>query len=498
LAKAGLDVLVLERSARIGGACVTEELYPGFRFSTFAYGAHGPGQKICRDLEVPDDAFVIESQDPTTFHPFPDGDHIMIWKDRHRTADGLSRLGGRESEGFLAYQKFIDTAISIAEDWFLRPPISFAELYDHYKGGPKAEVLEAVITRSQWDILGDYFDSEKVKCAFARADDAGDPTAVGSLIGEVVECASRGAGVQNKSGVVHGGMGMITQALADAVRRFGGEIRTEAAVDRILIENGRSVGVRLESGKELRARLVVSNADPKRTFLTLVREEDLATEFRRKVMNLHTRAGYMKYHAAISDIPRYSALPDEFASDPKAVSIVRIAPTLEYFRQAWIDSQRGEPSQEPILSLQLPTAYTPEMAPEGKHVFGAWVRYGPGRLRNGHWDDRRAEVRDGIVRILDRYAPGFGDLIEWQKLYTPLDIERETGITDASIRHVDQTLDQMLHRRPLPRWSAYKTPLDGLWLCGSGTHPSGSVTGGPGHNAAHSILDSMTNRDPTE
>lgn len=345
-----------------------------------------------------------------------------------------------------------------------------------------------MLTRSHWDMLGDYFDSEKVKCALARADDAGDPTAVGSLLGDVMECASTGAGIDNKAGVVHGGMGVISGALADAARRFGAEIRTQCPVETILVENGRAVGVRVEGGEELRAPLLVSNADPKRTFLKLVRPDDVDVGFRRQVQNIKTRAGYMKVHAILSDVPHFSAMPSPLVGQAKAAACVRIAPTLDYYRQAWFDAQTGVPARAPIVSTQLPTAYTPEMALPGKHIFGAWVRYAPAKPRAGDWEKLREPTMRTIVQTIEQYAPGFSDLIEWQKLYTPADIERETGITDASIRHVDMTLDQLLHRRPLPAWSAYRAPLDGLWLCGSGTHPCGSVTGGPGHNAAHAIL----------
>jgi phytoene dehydrogenase-like protein len=293
-------------------------------------------------------------------------------------------------------------------------------------------------------------------------------------------------------------MGMIAQALAAAARRFGAEIRTESPVEQIVVEQGRAVGVRLESGGRLRARHIVSNADPKRTFLRLLGGDDLPADFRRQVQNLKTRAGYMKYHAILSGVPRFTAMPAALATDARAAASVRIAPSLEYYQRAWLDAQSGAPAREPVMSLQLPTAYTPEMAPPGKHIFGAWVRYAPARPRECSWEELREPTMHGITQVVARYAPGFRDLIEWQRLYTPADIERETGITDASIRHVDMTLDQMLHRRPLPAWAAYRTPLDGLWLCGSGTHPCGSVTGGPGHNAAQALLEALNLQNQVE
>ena len=488
LAKAGLDVVVVERSGRIGGACVTEELIPGFRFSTFAYGAHGPGPKICRDLEIPANAFVVLPLDPTMLAPYPDGDGIILWSDIEKTAAGLDRFGPGESEGFLSYSRFMDEAVGLAEEWFLSPPMTHGRLYERYRGTPRAVVLEAMLTRSHWDVLGDYVSSQKVKCALSRSDDYGYPTAVGSLLAEAVESASNGAGVEGKRGVVRGGMGEITGALALAAQRFGAEIRLNCPVEKVEVEGNRAVGVRLAGGESLRCRRVVSNADPKRTFLKLVDASHLDPGFRRQVERIKTRASYMKYHAALSGVPRFPAVPGEPADDPPNIGHVRILPSLEYAERAWLDAQSGIPARDPVMSLQIPTLYDPQMAPPGKHIFGAWVRFAPARPREGTWDELREPTMENIVRVIEEYTPGFSDLIEWQRLYTPADIERETGITDASIRHVDMTLDQMLHRRPLQGWSAYTTPLEDLYLCGSGTHPCGSVTGGPGHNAAHALL----------
>ncbi|MCH2373457.1 MAG: NAD(P)/FAD-dependent oxidoreductase [Planctomycetes bacterium] len=488
LAKAGLDVIVVERSHRIGGACVSEELVPGFTFSTFAYGAHGPGPKICRELEIPADAFKVIETDPKMFFPFPDGDHIMLWGDDDRSATQLRRFGPREEGGYHKYVRFMARAQKVAQDIFLSPPPTHAELYARYASTEYADALEAMLTRSHWDVLCDYFESDKVRAALARADDLGYPTAVGTLLAEVIESASEGAGIEGKAGIPVGGMGAISRALAEAARRYGAEIRTNSPVERFIIEGGGVHGVRLDSGEKLRAPCVVSNADPRRTFLQLVGNQSLDPAFRRSVECLKVRAGNMKFHAILTGMPQYTALPREFASDPKSIASTRISPDLDYFESAWRDAQNGRPSRRPVVSTQLPTAYTPEAAANGRHIFGAWLRYGPRTLSEGNWESWRPKVVESIFELMESYAPGFRDLVEWHRLYTPVDIEEETGITGASIRHLDMTLDQMLHRRPLPAWSAYKSPLDGLWLCGSGTHPCGSVTGAPGHNAAHAIL----------
>ena len=487
LAKAGLDVLIVERSHRIGGACVSEELTPGFIFSTFAYSAHGPGPKICVDLEIPADAFTIVPIDPGMFLPFPDGDYCILWADIEKTARELERFGPREGPGYLAYRQFLEAATHVMQSIFLEPPPTHQTLYDRFAGTPYEAALEAMLTRSHWDVICDYFETEKVRCAMARSDDVGYPTAVGSLLAEVMESASEGAGVENISGIPDGGMGVITAALADAVRRYGAEIRTECPVEKVLIENGQAKGVRLSGGESLTAQLVVSNADPKRTFLKLIDPNELNNGFRETVTRIKTRANYMKYHAVISESPPFTAIPHEMAGDPRLLASTRISPSLSYMENAWLDAQKGIPSRQPVMSMQLPTAYLPHLAEPGKHIFGAWVRYGPPEPKMSN-DALRDETLNNIIATLDSYAPGFSDLIEWQRLYTNFDIENETGITNASIRHVDMTLDQMLYRRPLPPWCAYKTPVEGLWLCGSGTHPCGSVTGAPGHNAAHAIL----------
>lgn len=492
LAKAGLRVLVAERSRAVGGGCVTQELVPGYHFSTFAYGAHGPSANICRDLQIPTDAIHVETLNPHIFQPFPDGDYVIIWSDTEKTAAGLERFGRQEAAGYLAYQEFFGKAVTMASEWRLRPPMMQKELCAHHAGTEQGDILEAMLTRSHWDILGDYFNNEKIKCVLAQADDGGDPEAIGSLIGTVMESTSTGTGHENKSGIVHGGMGVITQALAKAAEGFGAKIQVDCPVERILIENSQAIGVQLSSGAHLYANTVISNADPKRTFLSLTSPEDLSADFRKDVANITTNAGYMKFHAILSDLPTFTALSKDSVIDPKMIAHARIAPSLDYFRKAWSDAQSGLPSCQPVMSLQIPTLYTPEIAPPGEHIFGAWVRYGPAKPQTGQWDEAlRQQAVDNIVNTIEIYVPEIRNLLQWHRLYTPEDIERETSMPNGNFNHADQTLNQMLGCRPLPQWSSYRTPIDGLWLCGAGTHPGGSVTGGPGHNAAHVVLDHM-------
>lgn len=490
LAKAGLRVLVVERSDYVGGGCITQELLPGYRFSTFAYGAHGPGPKICSELGIPATAFDIASPDPTSVQLFPDGDRIVLWRDPERTREELARFGAGEAEGFDRYREFCGRAIRICEEFFYTAPPTWVELRRRWAAPDDAEALEVLLVGNLWEVICRYFQHGKVRIAFARADDVGPPDRNGSALAEFVEGAHAGLGVQNQCGMLEQGMGRITEVLAERVRYYGGVIRTSSPVRRVIVASEKAAGVELESGEIIKASHVISNADPKRTLLQMVDSEDAAPDQREQVQSISTAAGYMKFLATLNDFPRFKALRPEEIDDPKYAAVARILPSLEYMRSSWSDTQAGRLPRDYILSLQLPTAYWPSQAPEGKHIFGAWVRWAPARFNDGStWETRWHEAETRIIEIVESYAPGFRKLIEWSRLYTPTDIERETGMTDGSIRHVDMTLDQMLDRRPLPGWANYQSPIPGLWLCGSGMHPCGTVTGAPGHNCAAALLE---------
>jgi phytoene dehydrogenase-like protein len=482
-------VLVVERSSQAGGACITQELLPGFRFSTFAYSAHGPGPKICSDLQIPEDAFPMVTPDPALVQLFPDRSRLVLWHDADLTKSELARFSLHDANSYEAYQDFCRRAVKICGDFLFEDPPDPLDIRRRWTRQEDSEVLDILFKGSLWDAICSHFEHEKVRMAFARADDAGPTNYPGSALAEFVESASSGLGIRNQSGLLRGGMGRITEILAQRVAAYGGTIRLNAPVRRVLVERGRASGVELESGEQMGAAAVVSNADPKRTYLTLVGPEHCDPGFRAAITNLKTNASYMKFLAVLSEPPRFSALSNNERDDPRFAAAARILPSLSYLEESWQDCLHGRLPQNPVLSLQLPTAYWPSQAPPGKHTFGAWVRWAPSRLADGSsWDARREEMADRLVMILESYAPGFASTVQWRRLYTPTDIERETGITDASIRHLDMTLDQMLNRRPLLGWCRYQTPIEGLWLCGSGTHPCGSVTGVPGHNCAAAFL----------
>ena len=279
----------------------------------------------------------------------------------------------------------------------------------------------------------------------------------------------------------------ITQAMARAAESRGVEIRTGVEVRRVAVRNGHASGVVLADGDEIEADVVLSNADPKRTFLTLLEPEALGSELLENARRMKNNVSYLKFHCALEELPDFSPYLGA-GYDPKHLAYIRVCPSMEYFERSWEDARSGRPSSCPVMYIQIPTVYDPSLTPQGRHVLSAWVMYAPVRLREGAWDDANRQVGEHLIDTITQYAPNFRDaIIDWQ-LFTPADLERRVGLTDGNIRHLDITSEQMWSRRATPLLSGYRTPIDGLYLCGAGTHPGGEVTGAPGHNAAHAVL----------
>jgi phytoene dehydrogenase-like protein len=436
LAKAGLDVPLVEKADRLGGACITQELYPGFHFSTFAYNAHGPGPKICLDLEIPPETFEVAIQDPCLVQLFPDSDRVVLWRDRAQTEQELSRFGTAEPHRYQRFVDFSHKALRICSEFFFTDPPDPLQLRAKWNHPRDAEVLDILLGGSLWDVICSCFSHPKVRLAFSRADDSGPSNHPGSALAEFVESASTGLGVQNQPGLLEEGMDHITQVLAPRVSAYGGATRLAAPVRNVVVQQGRAQGVERESGEVILSRRVISNADPKRTVLNLVGSEHLNPSFRRSVENLQTRAGNMKFLAALSQPPRFKALSEKEKENPRFAAAVRIVPSLQYMEEAWRDCQLGKLPRNPVLSLQMPTAYWPSQAPAGSQVFGAWLRWASPRFTDGSsWEDHRRQMADRVIEIVEEYAPGLAASVEWCALYTPDDTEKETGITHATISH---------------------------------------------------------------
>jgi phytoene dehydrogenase-like protein len=290
-------------------------------------------------------------------------------------------------------------------------------------------------------------------------------------------------------GFVRGGMGSISNAIASCAKQNGAEIRTDAPVAKINVENGRVNGVTLESGEEIQANYVASNADPKRTFLKLIDPRELDSDFLQSMHKYRCEGTSLKINLGVNALPNFKALPG--APGPQHRATMHICPSIDYVEKAWDDAKYGRPSQSPLLEMTSPTQYDPSLAPAGKHIMGIFLQYAPYTLREGTWDDFREPFAKRVLEILDEYAPGFSSGVEHMQVLTPLDLEREYSLTGGSIFHGDMTIDQMFVLRPVVGYARYNTPIKNLYLCGSGTHPGGGVMGTPGHNAAREMLKSM-------
>jgi phytoene dehydrogenase-like protein len=486
LARAGLRVLVLERRHIVGGAVVTEELWPGFSVPTCSYICYLLQAKIIEDMNLREHGFAVHPLAPTGFTPFPDGRAILSWKDPHRTAAGLAGFSRHDAEAYPRYVDLRERMAAILHRYFLTAPPTLAELVDSVRGTDEEPLLERLLFGSVSDLLDEHFESPQVRAWLVGAWDAGDPDAPGSLLSAIYPSISLLTPDENY-GIVSGGMGGITQAMARACRAAGVEIRTNAEVARIVVEDGRARGVVLVDGAHIAARLVVSNADPKRTFLGLVPREVLDPAFVRGVERLRTRAAYLKFHAALSDLPDFTAW-SRGDRDPRTLAQIKICPSVAYYRTAWDDASHGRVTDCPVMAVQIPSVYDRTLVPNGGHVMSIWVQYAPVTPAGGTWDELRERTGEGLIDVLERYAPNIRAVIRDWVLYTPLDIERRVGMTDGNIRHIDMVGGQLFSSRPLSGWAGYRTPVEGLYLCGAGTHPGGEVTGAPGHNAAHAVL----------
>jgi phytoene dehydrogenase-like protein len=287
-------------------------------------------------------------------------------------------------------------------------------------------------------------------------------------------------------GFVRGGMGAVAEAIASAAREAGAVIRTGAEVERILVREGRAEGVVLKGGEEIPARIVASNADPKVTFLKLVDERELDPEFAAAMRRFRIEGTSAKINLALSGLPDFKALPG--APGPQHRATMHICPDIDYVERAWDDAKCGRPSARPLLELTIPTLYDPSLAPAGKHIMGIFLQYAPYTLREGNWDDLREPFGDRVLDLVAEYAPNIRDIVIHRQVLTPLDLERRYGITGGNIFHGEMSLDQMFSLRPAAGWARYRTPVRGLYLCGSGAHPGGGVMGAPGYNAAREIL----------
>jgi len=346
-----------------------------------------------------------------------------------------------------------------------------------------------IFTQSAADLLDAWFENPEIKVTLATdgvIGANGGPRSAGTAYILMHHCMGGVAGKRGLWGFVKGGMGAVSEAIAASARSHGAEVRTNAAVDHVLVRDGRAYGVVLQNGEELHAPVVASNLDPKATFQRMVEPRHLDADFRKSIEHFRVEGTSLKMNLALDGLPDFTAYPG--TPGPQHGATMHICPSIEYVERAWDDAKYGRPSHNPLIEMTCPTIYDPALAPFGKHIMGIFLQYAPYTLRDATWDDLREPYGDRILEVISEYAPNMKEIVRERQVLSPLDLERRFGIAGGNIFHGEMSLDQMFVLRPVANWARYKTPIEGLYLCGSGAHPGGGVMGAPGYNAARAIL----------
>ncbi len=508
LARAGLKTLVLERREIVGGCCVTEEIAPGCKVSTTAYIASMLRPEVIRDLNLGQHGLRMVSCDPSIQVPFPDGHVVPWWADRGRARDEFAKISPKDADSFIRIDDKLKKLARYLQPFFLEPPPEaetgsmkgWSDLFrmgKRFRGISNDDVAQLVsfLTGSLGEFLDNNYESEKIKTMFLANNvygKHGGPYQPGTAIGLLFHLLSGGEQeLQGFYGHVMGGMGSITQALAAAGRQLGVEIKTSSPVAQVDVHNGRARGVVLEDGSEIRARVVLSNADPKRTFLGFIAEKDLPPEFVQRVRAIKMDGPCAKVNMVLSAEPRFTGTPA--SASPMERTFFTLVPSLEFAERCYDIAKFGDIPEELWVDCVISSNADSSLAPPGKHILTCFVQYVPYRLRSGTWDDHRELLGDRVVKKIAEYAPNVPAAVEARQVLTPLDLERTYGLTEGNIFHGDLRLEQLFFMRPVAGWSQYRTPIDALYLCGAGAHPGGGVTGAPGHNAAHQVLRDWKN-----
>ncbi|HJO16954.1 MAG: NAD(P)/FAD-dependent oxidoreductase [Vicinamibacterales bacterium] len=500
LARSGKKTLVLERRRLVGGAAVTEEIFPGFRFSVCSYVVSLLRPEIIRELELARHGLEILPLDGT-FTPMPNGDYLWRVNDHAQTYREIARHSPRDAEAYEDYSKtmvdmgrFVKPMLEMApRDPTSRDPRALLQLLaigNRFRKLPRSfqQMQVQLGTMSAVDFLDQWFETDVLKATMAASGITGTFLGVRSpgtayvllhhYMGEI-------DGAFRSWGLPRGGTGAISNAIAAAAREAGAEIRTGTPVAQILVKRGKASGVVLENGDELRADIVASSVDPRLTFFKMVGKDLLPDDFVEDVSRYKLRGSSGKVNLALDALPNFTSLP---GAGPHLRGGLTISPDVDYMERAYDDAKYGQYSRHPYIDMVIPTLSDPSMAPPGKHILSCFVQYAPYHLSSGTWDDQREQFGDCVVNTLANYAPNLKDIILHRQVITPLDLEREFGLTEGNIFQGELTLEQLFFLRPVPGWARYGTPVRGLYLCGSSTHPGGGIMGASGRNAAQRIL----------
>ena len=505
LARAGRKVLVLERRHVLGGAAVTEEVFPGFKFSVCSYVVSLLRPEIIRELDLPRHGMELLPLDGT-MTPMPNGDYLWRVNDHDKTRREIARHSRLDAEAYDEYGKAMIEMGRFAKPIMgMLPPdptsldprgllelLGMGRRFRDMRFHDKVNQVQ-LLTMSAVDFLDQWFETDVLKATMSAS----------GIIGTFLGVRSPGTayvllhhymgeidGAFRSWGLSRGGTGAVSNAIAAAAVEFGAEIRTNAPVARILSKNGRATGVALANGDEIHAKVVVSSVDPNLTFLKFMNERDLPSDFVDGVKRYKYRGCSGKVNLALDALPNFTCLP---GTGPHLRGAISISPSIDYMERAYDDAKYGQFSSRPYMDLVIPSLTDPSVAPPGKHVMSCFVQYAPYHLKDGVWDDRQREAfGDAVIDTIAEYAPNIKDIILHRQVLTPLDIEREFGLTEGNIFQGELTLEQLFFLRPVPGYAQYATPIDRLYMCGSATHPGGGIMGAPGRNAATRILKDVS------
>jgi phytoene dehydrogenase-like protein len=500
LAKAGRKVLVLERRHVLGGAAVTEEVFKGFRFSVCSYVVSLLRPEIIRELDLPSHGLEILPLDGT-FTPMPNGDYLWRVNDHAKTRREIARHSRLDAE---AYDEYGRAMVEMGR--FVRPILGMLPpdptsldprglkqllfLLQRFRRLPRGDQYNQIqlMTMSAVDFLDQWFETDVLKATMSAS----------GIIGTFLGVRSPGTayvllhhymgeidGAFRSWGLSRGGTGAISNAIASAARVAGVEIRSQVEVERILVRGNQAHGVVLTNGDEIHARIVASSVDPRLTFLRFIEPGQLPDEFVEDIHHYRFRGSSAKVNLALDALPEFTCLPGPGTHLRGAISI---SPSIDYMERAYDDAKYGRFSRQPYIDMVIPSLTDPSVAPPGKHVISCFVQYAPYRLKEGTWDDQREAFGDTVINTLAQYAPNLRNIVLHRQVVTPLDLEREWGLSEGNIFQGELSLEQLFFLRPAPGWAQYRTPIRGLYMCGSATHPGGGIMGAPGRNAAKTIL----------
>ena len=486
LARAGLDVMVVEATDRIGGACVTEELFPGFRISTASYSLSLLQPEVVDELGLKLD---IRPKDPQLFAPFPDGGGLTLWRDPARRAEEIARVSKADAEAYPRFEELFEEASRRFRP-LLTYPATRKQARRAFRRSEVEGLFKKTVDGAIGDVVEEYFESDLMRGLMASQGiigSAAGPRTPGTSYIYLHHAFGLAAGEPGDWGFVRGGMGAITAQLAEIARAAGAEIRTEARVANIKLDGRRAGGIVLESGEEIDAAIVCSNAHPQLT-ISLVPDGSLAPDFVEDVSLVPTAGTVVKVNCALSGLPRFTGMSAANGPGPEHTGTITISPSIEYLESACEAAEAGKPADKMFCEAWIQTASEPDLAPEGKHTLSVFAQYAPYELAEGTWDERRDEIGDRVLATLEEYAPGLTDLVEDRLVLGPPDLEARFGLVGGNIFHGEILPDWLFDKRPAGTWHRYRAPLAGLYLCGSGTHPGGGVCGAPGRNAARAVL----------